>query len=299
MANEELDGTYGEGGFYSDLACERRRVDTATDGVDFMKEARGDFIWERIKIHSDAGARSIGRPRGTYDTLTLPRLDTLDDGQIEDAAEEIARELCLLCDGAQTEPRRILTVGLGNGSLTPDAVGPRTAELVNATMHIKSFDKGMFTCLECSEIAVLAPGVTAKSGMEALDAVIGVCDRIEPDIILAVDALASRSAMRLGRTIQMSDTGIFPGSGIGNSRRAISQRTVGIPVIAIGVPTVISAEAFLLGDEPPKRREMLRRGLAAKGGEDMFVSPREIDEIVGNSAKIISRGINQAFGILN
>lgn len=298
MAREE-ENLYDEGGFYSDLACERRRADTEVEGVDFKKVAEGDFVWEKIKIFSEEGARSIGRPRGTYDTLTLPRLDTLDDGQIEDAAEEIAKELCTLCDRALTEPRRILVVGLGNSALTPDAVGPKTADMVNATMHIRNFDTGMFRELECSEIAVLTPGVTAKSGMEALDAVIGVCDRIEPDVIFAVDALASRSVMRLGRTVQMSDTGIFPGSGIGNSRCAISRRTVGIPVIAIGVPTVISAEAFLLGEETPERRDALRVKFRKKETEDMFVSPREIDGIITNSAKIISRGINQAFGIMN
>lgn len=282
-----------DGAFFSDLACERRRADTDIAGVIFKKESIGDFVWEKIKIESDEGARSIGRPKGSYDTLTLPRLDMLDDGQMEDAADEIAKELCILCDRAMTDPRRILVVGLGNPHLTPDAVGPKTAELVNATMHIRNFDTGMFRELECSEIAVISPGVTAYSGMEALDAVLGICDVIEPDIVIAIDALASSSTMRLGRTIQMSDTGIFPGSGIGNSRCSITERTVGIPVLAIGVPTVMSAEA-ILNDRPNPSSQ--RRGRS--GYEDMFVSPREIDGIITNSAKVISMGINQAFGII-
>lgn len=284
--------------FGSDLACERGRADTSLNGVEFKKESVGDFVWERIRIFSDDGEKSIGRPRGIYNTLTTPRLDTLDDEQLEDGAEELAKEFCILCDRVLTEPKRILVVGLGNSRLTPDSIGPRTAELVNATMHIRNFDNGMFRELECSEIAVLSPGVTASSGMEATDAIIGVCDRIEPDIIFAIDALASKSPMRLGRTIQISDTGIFPGSGIGNHRKAINQKTIGVPVIAIGVPTVINAETFLLGDEPPERRELLRARFRRKESEGMFVSPREIDGIVNSSAQLISMGINQAFGIL-
>lgn len=282
-----------ENTFFSDLACERRRVDIEIDGVDFKKESIGNFVWEKIKISSDEGARSIGRTKGHYDTLTVPRLDMLDDDQIEDASEEIAKELCILCDKALIDPRKILVAGLGNPFLTPDSIGPKTAQLVNATMHIRNFDTGMFRELECSEIAVISPGVTAYSGMEALDVILGICDIIEPDIVIAVDALASSSAMRLGRTIQLSDTGIFPGSGIGNSRCSITKRTVGVPVFAIGVPTVMNAEALLNDKEYFSSVKKNRNKL-----DDMFISPREIDGIIENSAKVISMGINQAFGIL-
>ena len=274
----------------SDLACERGRVDTGIQGVELKKECSGGYVWERIRISSEEGARSIGRPIGNYDTLTLPRMDKLDEEEIDDAANEIAKELCLAADRLNIYPERLLVVGLGNAELTPDSVGPKTANAINATMHIKEFDGAMFGDLECSEIAVITPGVMAQSGMEASELIMGICDRIMPDAVLAIDALASKSAKRLGTTIQISDTGIFPGSGIGNSRAPLNKKTLGIPVIAIGVPTVINAR-LLLADSGI-------RSFGHDGIENMFVSPREIDGITAASSKIISHGINQAFGII-
>ena len=297
-----MQNSFGEEGcselrFCSDLACERKRADTDIAGVDFSKDISGDYVWERIRISSEEGARSLGRPQGSYDTLTLPRLDTLDGEQIDDGAEEIAKELCILFDNAGIDPRRILVAGLGNPRLTPDSIGPETASRVNATMHIRKFDTGMFRGLDCSEIAVIAPGVMAESGMEARDVIGAICDRIEPDAVIAIDALASRSPMRLGRTIQLSDTGIFPGSGIGNSRSAISESTIGIPVIAIGVPTVISAEVFMSCERCADKSSDYESILSRRQREEMFVSPKEIDGIIASSAKVIAYGINQAFGI--
>ena len=266
----------------SDLALERRRADLDTPGVDYRRDEVSGFVWERITVKSLEGERAIGRPSGNYDTLTLARMDALDEDEIDDAANEIAGELCYMVDKLSVTPERILAVGLGNLDLTPDAIGPRTASEINATMHIRELDRKMFLNLECSEIAVFSPGVMAKTGMESSEAVVSIAERISPDVIFAIDALASRSPERLGRTIQISNTGIFPGSGIGNRRHPLNEKTLGIPVIAIGVPTVISAKA-LSGEK--------------EGSLEMFVSPREIDGIVTASSKIISKGINQAFGI--
>ena len=272
----------------SDLALERRRADISIPGVEYRKDRVDGFTWERIKIKSDEGARSIGRPCGVYDTLTLPRMDTLDEDAIEDAANEVAKELCRVADGCGIYPDRLLIVGLGNGNLTPDSIGPRTAERVNATMHVKDFDPETFDAMDCSEIAVLAPGVMANSGMETSDVMIGICDRIHPDAVIAVDSLASGSPKRLGTTIQISDTGIFPGSGIGSRRHPLNERVLGVPVIAIGVPTVIDARIFVGGEGSPLK----------DSDGPMFVSPQEIDGITNAAARIISLGINQAFGII-
>ncbi|MBO5907869.1 MAG: GPR endopeptidase [Clostridia bacterium] len=276
---------------YTDLACERRRVGTDIRGVDFKREATLIGSWERIKISSPEGAKSIGRPMGLYDTLELERMDLIDLEGIDDASDEIARELCYMCDMSEVVPDRVLVVGLGNPELTPDAIGPEAARGVKATMHIKDFDKKLFSDLECSEIAVVTPGVSAMSGMDASVTVKGVCEKIRPSVIFAVDALASRSAERLGRTVQISNTGIFPGSGIGNGRNAISKETVGVPVIAIGVPTIIDSRMFCY--------DLWGNGDNTRDGarESMFVSPKEINEIVKAAGKIISGGINQAFGL--
>jgi spore protease len=274
-----------EDAFDTDLACERRRADINVPGVFYKRERRGIFVWERIDITSHEGEEAIGRPMGSYDTLSCERMDTLDVSDIEDASNEIASELCRVFDKTSVIPSKILVVGLGNSDLTPDSVGPSTACMVNATMHLRKYDNALFESFECSEIAVLTPGVMAKTGMESTDTVSAVCDLIEPDVVIAIDSIASRSPTRLGTTIQISNTGIFPGSGIGSRRKALSERNLGIPVIAIGVPTVINATALC-----DTCSEDIKDG-------EMFVSPRDIDAIVSASSKIISQGINQAFGI--
>ena len=272
----------------SDLALERRGVNTSIDGVDYKRERSLGGVWERITIKSDAGAQSIGRPIGIYDTLTLSRMDTLDPEEIDDAKEEIARELCNIFEREDIHPGRILVVGLGNGDLTPDAIGPRTAFKISPTLHLCHTDRKMFEAFECLEIAVIAPGVKASSGIDASDIIDGICSKIKPDAVIAIDALASRSEERLGTTVQVSSVGIIPGSGLGLNTKAINKETLGIPVISIGVPTVINTLFFKEGVPQINGRESY----------GMFVSPREIDGIVKNASEVISGGINQAFGII-
>jgi len=278
---------------YTDLATERRRADVDLKGVDFKREAGLYGSWERIRITSPEGARCIGRPMGIYDTLLTERMDLIDEEGIEDASEEIARELCYLFDVGEIIPERILVVGLGNPRLSPDAIGVESAGAVKATMHIKSFDEALFRGLECSEIAVCIPGVASVSGMDASVSVRGICDAIRPNAVIAIDSLASRSVKRLGRTVQISNTGIFPGSGIGGLHSAINKGTVGVPVISIGVPTVIDSRMFWL-DAGGSRSETEGNELA---GASMFVAPKEINGIVESGAKIIGGAINQAFGL--
>lgn len=265
-----------------DLAVERRRADTACSGIEYEKERGLGGIWERIRVTSKEGEREIGRPIGRYDTLTVPKMDSLTGGEIDDAKEEIARGLCSIVESEGISPMRILIAGLGNRDLTPDSLGVRTAEAVAPTMQVRKSDPEGFYSLECSEIAVVVPMVSASSGLDAADVIAGVCARISPDVVFAIDSLASRSPTRLGRTVQISSTGIIPGSGVGRHTKGVTREGIGVPVIALGIPTVISTSVFR-GGEP--------------GGRDMLVCPREIDGIVRVGAEIIAGGINQAFGI--
>ena len=277
---------------YTDLACERRRADTSILGVEYKKELGIVGTWERIRISSEEGAQSIGRPIGSYNTLHLERMDLLEEEAIEDAADEVARELCYMCDINSVVPERVLVVGLGNPELTSDSIGPLACKGVRATGQIKEFDKELFEGLECSVISVVSPGVSAQSGLDAADVVKGICSVIKPDVIFAIDAIAARSPKRLGTTVQISDTGILPGSGIGNHRSPINKEEIGIPIIAIGIPTVIDSRMFWLdarGSTEPREPDAC--------GRAMFVSPREISEIVKIGARIVSDGINQAFGL--
>ena len=272
---------------YTDLAVERRRANTDVKGVEYKSSECGAGVWECVRIFSEEGAKSIGRPIGHYYTLNTGRLDLLLEDEIDDATEEIAHKLCEAVDGVRAVPDRILIVGFGNRNLTPDSVGPKTASTVKPTMHIKDFDEETFNALACSEIAVIAPGVYAESGLDSIDVVKSVARRVLPDLIIAVDSIATRSQERLGSSIQISDTGLFPGSGVGNHRSAFNESTAGVPVISIGVPTVIDSRVFGVKDG----------NVADFSGEPMLVSPKEIDEITTVSSRIIGGAINQAFGI--
>ena len=268
------------GRFDSDLAIERRKASTFVDGVDYRRDVCLGGVWERLKITSEAGVKNVGRPIGLYDTLTIPRMDTIMPDDLEDAKDEVARELCRMCDLCDVSVERILVVGLGNRDLTPDAIGPAAANEVDATMHLREEDEEMFETMGCSEICVLCPDVTSNSGMKSAEIVKSVVDAIKPTVVFAIDSLASRSGERLGNTIQVSSTGIIPGTGVGHSGTKIDEELLGVPVIAIGIPTVMSTKV-LTGED--------------KGS--FFVSPNGINRIVKNGGKIIGGGINQAFGI--
>lgn len=284
--------------FYTDLACERRQADPAAPGVEFTREEVGSLVWERIRITSCEGERSIGRPMGRYYTLHLPAEDGEEDIR-ESATEELSGALLGLFGELPCFPTRFLVIGLGNGALTPDAVGVRVAERVHATMHLAAYDRKSFRALDCAEIAVLSPGVSAQSGMDAGEIAEAVAEKIHPDAVIAVDALAAREKERLGRSLQLSDTGIFPGSGVGNRRRALSFETLGVPVIAVGIPTVIDAR-ILAADAARALgvgEDGIRRYLSSEKGK-YFVSPKNIDEIVNNCSQIIADSINAAIGVI-
>ena len=273
--------------FDSDLAMERRKASTYVEGVDYKRDVCLGGVWERLKITSEAGERNVGRPIGLYDTLTLPRLDTIMPDDIEDAKDEMARELCRMCDLCDISPERILVVGLGNRELTPDAIGPAAADEVDATMQFKSEDPEFFEALGCSEICVVCPDVASNSGINSAEIVKSIADAVKPTVVFAIDSLASRSEERLGNTIQVSNTGIIPGTGVGHRGIRIDEELLGVPVISIGIPTVISTSS--LRDDNPITDKNKRSGY--------FLSPKGINRIVKNGAKIIGGGINQAFGI--
>lgn len=284
--------------FYTDLACERRRADERVPGVEFTREEVGALVWERIRITSGEGERSIGRPMGRYYTLHLPK-NAADEEIRESATEELSGAILGLLEGLPSFPTRVLVVGLGNGALTPDAVGVRVAERVHATMHLAAHDRKAFRALDCAEIAVLRPGVASQSGMDAGEITEAVAAKIHPDAVIAVDALAAREKVRLGRSLQLSDTGIFPGSGIGNRRRPLSFETLGVPVVSVGVPTVIDAR-ILIADTARtlgSGEDSTARFLSSEK-EKYFVTPKDIDDIVNNSVQIIANSINAAIGVV-
>ena len=278
---------------YTDLAAERRRADLNGDGVEYSKEEVGEFVWERIRITSESGERAIGRPRGIYNTLNTERSDLLDSNALKAARDELSKELIGLAGISGARPESILVVGLGNKNLTSDSLGCLTCDRVKPTRHIKEYDSALFCELGCSEISVITPNVMAKTGLDSVDVVAAVCEKLSPSLIIAVDAIATSSFERLGSTIQITDAGICPGSGLFNHDRALNKVTLGTRVIAIGVPTVIDARVLYLDGIGEGRIT----DPSCIPSPSMFVSPKEIDEIVNYSSQIIAESINMAFGI--
>ncbi len=272
----------------TDLACERRRADVNVDGIEYVKEENAIGIWERIRISTEEGERVMGRPIGSYDTLTLTRMDLLDFEEIMDAKEELAGGLCRILEESDITASNVMIAGLGNADLTPDAVGPETADRVYPTMNIYRMDKALFKTLGCSKVSVIKPGVPMQSGLESAEIIGGISKAIKPDLIIAIDALRARERARLGSTVQISTTGIAAGSGLRGARSEISSTTMGTQVIGIGVPTVIDSGAFVPEDCKARVSEIY---------DGLIVSPKEVGDIVKNAAEIIGGALNLVFGI--
>ena len=264
-------------------------------------DSDGIAITEVLITESDA-ARQLGKPKGSYLTLECPLLRERDpDARLAMAsllAEEIAR---MLPDGDADAP--ILVVGLGNRSITPDALGPGVVDRTLVTRHILD---APFIQTDMRSVCAIAPGVLGITGIESMELVEAMVQSLKPRAILCVDSLAARDSRRIGCTIQLTDTGIQPGAGVGNHRKALTQDSVGTPVISVGMPTVIYAatlarDAFAWlsarnGDPEPHEdalADMENALLSADIGE-MIVTPREIDSIIQDASGIIASGINRA-----
>lgn len=225
-------------------------------------------------------AVSIGKSAGRYITATLPPL-TDDENELEKKAVVLGDQLRRLLP----ESGSVLVVGLGNEAITPDALGPRCASMVLATRHIRGEFARSVGLDDLRSTVVLKPDVLGNTGMESSEIVTGVCRVVKPAAVIAVDALAARSVARLGCTVQLSDTGISPGSGVGNNRKALNREILQLPVIGVGVPTVVDA-GTLVRD--------LTGGQSVSTGTEMMVTPREIDLMIARAARLLAMTIHAA-----
>ncbi len=269
-------------------------------------------------IETENGAKAMGKPKGTYITMEAENMDCQDEGYHREISVELARIIKRLLP-EQKEPLSVLVAGLGNREVTPDALGPRVVDNLLITRHVlREFGKYAFGEEEVNAVSGIVPGVMAQTGMESQEIVRGVIAETKPDVMIAIDALAARSTRRLGRTIQITDTGINPGSGVGNHRHGLSKETMGIPVIAIGVPTVVDAativsdtmQTLIAAMEEHSTLSSLSTGLNALNDMEkyelirellspqlniMFVTPKDIDESVKRLSFTLSEGLNIAF----
>lgn len=271
----------------TDLALEQRELmaGKATDNVQVRKRRHGAAEITEVEVCNAAGEKELGKPQGKYITVEIPEF-AHDSELLDGRLTAMTETLCSLLpkDGA------VLVAGLGNPDITPDALGPRTARGVFATRHI---DKTLAQSLgfsELREVCAVSFGVLGQTGMETAEALCGMVGTVHPCAVITVDALASRSLSRLGKTVQLTDTGITPGSGVGNSRARIDRETLGVPVIAVGVPTVVDAATlihdFTDGHAPHEAY--------AKEAGTMMVTPREVDTLVRRASRFLSLSINCA-----
>ena len=275
-----------------------------------------------VRIETENGAKTMGKPVGTYLTIEAPNLSSPDEGIHREVSEELAKYLIEVMEKIIPESeqdKEVLVIGLGNRQATPDALGPYVADNLNVTRHIVK-EYGKYAALEEMNcvVSAIVPGVMAQTGMETAEIIKGVVRETKPDLLIVIDALAARNSRRLNRTIQIADTGINPGSGVGNYRNAITKETLGVPVIAIGVPTVVDAVTIvsdtmenllsaletseslkgvglvLGGYSEAEKYEMIKE-LIAPNLNSMFMTPKDIDETVKRLSYTISEGLNLAF----
>ena len=254
-----------------------------------------------VKIVTENGAKSMGRPQGTYITIEAPELSTPDEDYHREISEEISTHLRKLID--LKKEKSVLVVGLGNAAITADALGPQVVDNLLMTRHIiKEYGLRGIKHEKTHRISGIAPGVMAQTGMETAEIVQGIVSETKPDVVVAIDALAARSVRRLSRTIQITDTGIHPGSGVGNHRNGLTEENLQVKVIGIGVPTVVDAAtivhdsmAHLLDAlEETEQKEFLDE-MIAPNLYSMFVTPKDVDETIKYLSFMISEGLNIAF----
>lgn len=278
--------------FRTDLAIESSGLEEGKlpSGVSTEQYELGNLSIHRVKISDQEGAQIIGKPIGDYITVTTPPFGSAAE-ITEEEIDVIAQELA----GLLPESGLVLVVGLGNNDITPDAIGPRTVHQVLATRHISGELARQSGLDGLRATAAVAPGVLGQTGIETSEIISSVVSQIHPAAVVVVDALAARSTSRLGRTIQIASAGISPGSGVQNARKELSQATLGVPVVSVGIPTVVDATTLagdLLegGDEDLEKR----RSLFEPEGETMMITPREIDVLIGHACKTLSLAVNKA-----
>lgn len=300
----------GSYNIHTDLALEDKErfesdnVEISGVSVEEFYDEEHEIRVTEVKILTENGAKSMRKPIGTYITMEMANLVLPDEEYHHEVAKELSKYVGnVLKIDQEKEDYIVLVVGLGNRDVTPDALGPHTVECLNVTRHIvKEYGKYAMGEEAVHMVSAIAPGVMAQTGMESYEIIKGIAETIKPDAVIVVDALAARNTKRLNRTIQIADTGIHPGSGVGNHRNEISKETLGVPVIAIGVPTVVDAativrdtmENLLSTLETDDKYEMMQE-LIAPHLYGMFVTPKDIDESIDRIGATIAEGLNLLF----
>lgn len=294
--------------FRTDMADERVRIceeEGKLEGISSENINVNDKIkLTKVKVLNEEGRQKIGKEIGTYITIEIKEIEVIEKSELEKASEILANQIQELIKSYNS----ILVVGLGNIDTTVDSIGPKVIKDIGITRHLKKYAPELID-KNAKDISGIAPGVLGTTGIETQEIIKGIVEKIKPDAIIAIDALISRDISRLFKTIQISNTGITPGGGVGNNRKEISKDTMGIPVIAIGVPTLVEAATIVadsidlmanqfeefnkLKDSTKADKYRLIKAVLEPSKYNLTVTPKEVDDLVDNMKNIISHGINQ------
>lgn len=278
-----------KGEFYmncrTDIALERHELlkDNKCEGVIFNQEKTEKAVITTIEIIDENGEKALGKPKGKYITVDLPEFShesELLDSRLTAISQTIKDLLPL---NTQT----VLVAGLGNESITPDALGPLCAKQIFATRHIEKEMQKTLELPSLRPVVAVSTGVLGQTGIETAEYIKGIAQLVKPDAVIVIDALASRKISNLGKTVQLSDTGITPGAGVGNFRKTIDKATLGVPVISMGVPTVVDGRT-IVHDLTENKTEV------SNDADEMMVTPRDIDTVIERAAKLLALSINCA-----
>ncbi len=307
--------------FRTDLALERRNlyrtannIKNEIDGIETEEEKVGDdILTTRVKVLSKQGEEAINKPIGNYITIDIKNLKVANEDEMQKASEVVTKELKALIDKHVSSKDPVLVVGLGNLYVTPDALGPKVINEIDITRHLLEYMPEVLN-EDTRSVSVVSPGVLGTTGIETQEILKGIVQNINPKLIIIIDALSSRSIERISSSIQIADTGIVPGAGVGNTRKELTKDSLGVPVIAIGIPTVVEAATiaadsltmfiqkvqeqaksndFLNQLQEEDKYEMIKEVLSPND-YNFIVTPKEIDELIENMKDIVARGINFA-----
>ena len=305
---------------YTDLAVESREIyrkgkDIEVEGVAVKVEEKENHTITLVEVLNDEGSKKIGKPVGKYITIHSPNLDNADEDLKDEISLALGKEFKDLIKDYKRD--KVLIIGLGNWGISSDSLGPKVIERVLVTrQHFINFNKESDESM--ANVAAISPGVMGSTGIETFDIVKGIVEKIKPDIVIAVDALSSRKMDRISTTIQLSNIGINPGSGIGNKRKGLTEKTLGVPVFAIGIPTVVNAATMvndtmdliidsmkqtegvgrdfynLLDDLSKEDKYSLIDEVLSPFMGNVIVTPKDIDVIIEDLSIIIANGLNIA-----
>lgn len=306
--------------FRTDMAVERNEIykkqnslAEEIDGIENANKIIKDIEISKVKITNENGANALGKPVGNYITLDVKEIKNADEERIEEIAEIMADELRTVIGEHVSDTDDILVVGLGNRYVTPDALGPKVVPEIEVTRHILEYMPKIMP-EDTRSVSAISPGVLGITGIETMEILNGIVQNIKPKMLIVIDALATRKLERISSSIQIADTGIVPGAGVNNARKEISINTLGIPVIAIGIPTVVDL-ATITNDcinifienlqqkamsnstlnelKEKDNYEEIKEALIPKD-YNMIVTPKEIDKLIDNMSEIVARGINKS-----